>query len=226
MKTVLRVLTKSRLILNDYDPILYTSLAFSVCMLLARFLLTGYAGMAFLLWNLFLAWLPYQMVQELHGRTDWIGKKWIFVPVFVVWLLFLPNSFYILTDLFHLRNYGGLMKWFDLTLIVSFAWNGLLLGILAIRQMEKIMEALLGKKSNWLFLMPLMWLIALGVYIGRYLRYNSWDVVTSPFSLASDLVAMIRHPMLNGFEWVMIGFFGLFMYLVYQSLRKISRVFH
>ncbi len=144
------------------------------------------------------------------------------MSVFFVWLIFIPNSFYIITDLFHLQERTEIPMWYDLALIFSFAWNGLLLGILSTRQMEKIWE-LKWKWSELLFVYPIMCLNAFGIYLGRYLRYNSWDVVSDPFSLISDIVHLIMHPIRNRFDWSMIFCYAVFMSLIYLTLKRISK---
>jgi len=98
--------------------------------------------------------------------------------------LFIPNSFYIITDLYHLGdkyNDRQTPQWFDLAMILSYVWNGLLLGVLSVRQMERALLPRQTLRNELLFLYPVMWTSALGIYIGRYLRYNSWDVSDRSF---------------------------------------------
>ncbi|WP_431217905.1 DUF1361 domain-containing protein [Puia sp. P3] len=76
-------------------------------------------------------------------------------------------------------------EWFDLSLILSFAFNGLLLGVLSVRQMERLFLPNPTTIGSWLFLYPIMVLNALGVYTGRYLRYNSWDIISDPLAAAA-----------------------------------------
>jgi len=113
--------------------------------------------------------------------------------------------------------------WFDLLMIISFAWNGLMLGILSVRQMEKIIEAKLLYTNEILFIYPVMWLNALGVYIGRYMRFNSWDVITNPLSLTGDIIEILIHPLRYFNAWGMIILFSVFMTIIYLTLKKISR---
>jgi uncharacterized membrane protein len=100
------------------------------------------------------------------------------------WLLFIPNSFYIITDLVHFTHIRTAPKWFDLLLIFSFAWNGILCGIISLRRVESLMILLRGKQFSVFLVFVVMWLCSFGIYIGRFLRYNSWDIITNPFSLA------------------------------------------
>ena len=179
---------------SEINRLLLTSVAFGLLMVMARIVYTGQLTFAFLLWNLFLAFVPYFLSYQLLLKPAWIESKWKFGLLFTIWLLFVPNSFYILTDLFHLYDSDAVPRWFDLMLIFSFAWNAMLLGILSVRQMEKIIHARWQIKSEWFFVYPVMWLNAEGVYIGRYLRYNSWDVISNPFRLMADIMHMILHP--------------------------------
>ncbi|HMH21412.1 MAG TPA: DUF1361 domain-containing protein [Puia sp.] len=154
------------------------------------------------------------------------SRKALFVTGSLTWLLFIPNSFYILTDLFHLKDWynDGLMpNWFDLVMILSFAWNGLLLGILSLRQMEKIFLPLLPAHNELFFVYPVMWLNALGVFIGRYLRFNTWDVITDPFQLFGDIAGIVLHPVRNHYAWDMIFCFSVLMTLIYLMLKKIGK---
>jgi uncharacterized membrane protein len=159
------------------------------------------------------------------NNPTWIGNKIKFVFAFSAWLLFVPNSFYILTDLYHLELSKDSPRWFDLTLIFSFAWNGMLMGILAVRKMETIFKLFLKNWNILLFLYPVMWLIAFGIYIGRYLRFNSWDVLTNPFSLFAEIGEMFFNPLKYTYAWGMIFCFSIFITLVYLSIKKISNSF-
>jgi len=143
--------------------------------------------------------------------------------MFFSWLMFIPNSFYIITDLFHLRENSNTPLWFDLLLILSFAWNGLLAGILSVRHMEKIVELLWIDKKELIFLAPVMLLNALGIFIGRYLRYNSWDVITNPFHLMMDIFNLLKHPIAYKDAWGMIIFYSIFITLLYMTIKKVSK---
>jgi uncharacterized membrane protein len=155
-------------------------------------------------------------------RPGWVENKWKFGIASFVWLLFIPNSFYIITDLFHLEERAVIPLWFDLALIFSFAWNGLLMGILSVRQMEKLWQSK-WQQNEILFIYPIMLLNAFGIYIGRYLRYNSWDVVSNPFGLSEDIVYLLIHPIRNRFDWSMIICFSVFMTLIYLTIKKLSK---
>lgn len=200
---------------------LAASVLFSVLLVVARAVYTGEYVFFFLVWNLFLAYVPYFISGWLQLHPGWIESRWRFAAAFVCWLLFIPNSFYILTDLFHLRNYFTMPMWYDVALILSFAWNGLLPGILSVRQMEKMTQLQLGYGSEFFFIFPIMFLNAFGVYIGRYLRFNSWDVLASPFGLISEIAEILFHPIQYHAAWGMICCYSTLMTIMYITVLKI-----
>ena len=217
-----RFLQKFYFLRSEIEKVLILSTLFGIGLSLFRIFYTGKLMFLGLSWNLFLALIPYAISNTLIHRIGWIESKWKYSLMVLGWLIFIPNSFYIITDLFHLEQRNYIPLWFDLVLIFSFAWNGLLLGILSVRQMEKIWQAK-WQGNELVFIYPVMLLNALGIYIGRYLRYNSWDVISNPFDLSEDILYLLIHPIRNRFDWSMIFCFSVFMTLLYLSFKKISR---
>lgn len=205
---------------------------FSCLLVAARIYHTGRLTFIFMPWNLFLAYVPY-FVSTMLTRLSPAGSHPLFRPGprktllritgLIVWLLFIPNSFYILTDLYHLadghRN-SRVPEWFDLVLILSFAWNGLFLGVLSTRQIEKLLAPNASILGRWVFLYPMMLLNALGVYIGRDLRYNSWDIIANPIALTRDILIMIAHPLQYHYAWGMIFCYSILLTIMYSLLTK------
>jgi uncharacterized membrane protein len=204
---------------------LLLSSGFACFLLFVRWIVTGSQAYFFLPWNLFLAFIPYWLI-EWAGNNSWILQSRIkLFLVLAAWLLFYPNSFYIITDLFHLSHFSAAPKWFDLLLIFSFAWNGILCGVISLRKAEMIIAmAIKSEKTGWL-IGVVMWLSAWGIYIGRFLRYNSWDIITDPFSLAGDIFYMIFHPFQHVYAWGMTICYTIFMTLFYFTTRKLSEAF-
>ncbi len=207
---------------NEIEKILLLSSLFSVALSFTRVIYTRELLFLSLIWNLFLGLVPLAVSRYLMNHPQWIENKWKFALGFTVWLLFIPNSFYIITDLFHLEERSEMPMWFDLALIFSFAWNGLLLGILSVRQMEKIVCTKWNKAESF-FIYPNMGLNAFGIYLGRYLRYNSWDVLTNPFQLIGDIIYLLVHPIRNRLDWSMIVCYAVFMCLLYLTIKKLSK---
>jgi uncharacterized membrane protein len=186
-----------------------------------RMLYTGHLLFAFLVWNLFLAYLPFVISKRMTLQSP--KTTGTFLLAALAWLLFIPNSFYILTDLFHLDMNEGVPLWYDLALLLSFAWTGLLFGILSVRQMEKLFEKVFRRKLDLLFILPVMALNGFGVFVGRYLRFNSWDVITSPLQLIKDIVYLFIHPVRNRFDWSMIVCYTMLLTLIYYTIKKLSK---
>jgi uncharacterized membrane protein len=211
---------------NEIDRMLTLSMGFSIALVMARIAYTGKLTFLSLIWNLFLAWLPYMVSGWLQKRNVVYGNPLKFMVIAFVWLLFIPNSFYIMTDLFHLGEHRNVPNWFDLAMIISFAWDGLLLGVLSVRQMEKMIQQFLPGMRELFFIYPIMWLNALGIYIGRYPRFNSWDIITNPIGLSTYLIKMMIHPIQYKYAWGMVACFSIFMTLVYLTIKRISKAIH
>ena len=200
--------------------------SFSFLLVCARVAATGYLTYVFLLWNLFLAFIPYVISYWLCNNVHLIKNKLKLIGLVAGWLLFVPNSFYILTDLFHLARNHSAPKWFDLLLLLSFAWNGLLFGILSMRKMETVLHKVSGKTFSLFIIFIVMCLVAYGIYLGRFLRYNSWDIIAQPFSLFGEMIEMLLHPLHNSMEWGMIFCYAIFMTLLYITIKKMAESFN
>lgn len=208
-----------------HDWLLF-SCGFSCLLLLARVVATGSPTYLFLPWNLFLAFIPYWITAKMIKEISLIEVKWKLYALLTVWLLFIPNSFYIITDLFHLTHIESAPKWFDLLMLFSFAWNGLLPGVISLRRVELIITIHGWERFDIPFVFAVMWLSAFGIYIGRYLRFNSWDVITNPFSLAAEIMDMVLHPFQHAAAWGMTLVYGVFMTLLYFTFKKIGETIY
>ena len=222
-KTLVRKLESPNWSLQQW---LLISCGFSCLMVAARTIATGQLTYLFLVWNLFLAFIPYAVSEWLATRAKMIENKVLLALTLVLWLLFIPNSFYILTDLFHLYDFDNAPRWFDLLLIFSFAWNGLLLGLLSVRKVETILQTVRGRSFSLLIVFAVMWLNAFGVYIGRYMRFNTWDVLAKPFTLFGELLDIMIHPFRYKMEWGMICIYAVFMTVLYITIKKMAGQFN
>jgi len=199
--------------------------AFSLSLLALRIINTGRLSYGFLAWNLFLAYVPYFISEWLGRHPQIAGNRIKLLPLVFTWILFMPNSFYILTDLFHLSNISNGDSWFDLTLILSFAWNGILFGILSIFKMEMLLKKTKGKLIAAFVICVVMWLNAFGIYIGRFLRFNSWDIFVNPFSLVNEIADIIFNPYDYRYVWAMSVCFAIFMAILYYTTKRLTDVF-
>lgn len=144
----------------------------------------------FLIWNLFLAWIPYWISMAL----EYLPKKWMDVPMLLAWLVFLPNAPYIVTDLLHVGYHPPVPIWYDTMLIFSFAWTGLLLGYLSLLDVQKYLEKNVGRNWSAVLVWSAIILCAFGVYLGRYQRWNTWDILTQPYQLFMEIMAVLFYP--------------------------------
>lgn len=180
--------------------------------------LTRSSTFLFLVWNLFLAWVPYLLSLLLPK----LPKRWLAIPLLTVWLVFLPNAPYIVTDLMHVHYRTGIPLWYDMMMLFSFAWTGLLLGFLSLLDVQTYLEKNLGKRPGDLIISAVIVLCAFGVYIGRYQRWNTWDLLQAPYQLFWDVVGVLIHPMANlgtlGLAFVMGGVLGV----GYLTLRTLA----
>jgi uncharacterized membrane protein len=206
---------------TDAEQILLLCSLFSIGLVTFRIVYTGQLLFTFLAWNLFLAVVPYAISKKMSEVVPL--NKWKFVLYAVIWLLFIPNAFYIITDLFHLDMNEDVPLWYDLALLLSFAWTGMLLGIVSVRHMEKLFERNFNKRPDLLFVFPIMALNGFGIYIGRYLRFNSWDVLANPFQLMQDIIFLFLHPIRNRFDWSMIVCYTVLLTLIYLAMKKLGK---
>lgn len=177
----------------------------------------------FLIWNLFLAFIPWALTSLIVIKPTIQKTKITVLLILVTWLLFFPNAPYILTDLFHLRSKSTMPIWFDLVLILSFAWTGLLFGLLSLWDIERILSKSIKRIYVTLISIGLLFIGSFGIYMGRFLRWNSWDIIGEPFRLIYDISDRIINPLAHRRTWGMTIFMGLFLNIIYWSLRLIRK---
>lgn len=203
--------------------LLVASMAFSVAMNAFRIWHSHTLTYAFLVWNLFLAAIPYGISTLLVEFEALRKSPLVFWSLLAVWLLFLPNAPYIFTDLFHLKLRNDVPLWFDLLLLLSFAWNGIILGYLSLFEVQELVSQKLGKWVTWVSVFAILFLCAFGVYLGRYLRWNSWDLFLNPVPLVADILDCFLHPFAHWQTWGLTLGYGTFLILGYLTLGVLIR---
>ena len=212
---------RQRFAYNRYRLTIFGLLAGAsvVCVALVRFRasLTGSMHYAFLIWNLFLAWIPFVIAYITYVVT--FQRRWLYllVPVSAfLWLIFFPNAPYILTDLQHLSYAGGdVPVWYDVILLIWFAFTGLFLGMVSLFLMQEIVRREFGRWVGWGFVLVVAGLTSIGVYMGRFLRWNSWDILGNFSDKAEFTLYYILHPTTRSliFASLFTSFF-MFVYLL------------
>jgi uncharacterized membrane protein len=190
-----------------------------ICVSLVRFRaeLTGSLHYAFLIWNLFLAWIPFIIAYIIYVTA--IRRRWLYfvIPIIaLLWLIFFPNAPYILTDFQHLSYAGGEIPiWYDVILLIWFSFTGLFLGMVSLFLMQEIVRREFGRWIGWGFVIVVAFLSTIGVYMGRFLRWNSWDVLRNFSDMAQFTFYYLVNPTPRSlvFAGMFVPFF-LFVYLL------------
>jgi uncharacterized membrane protein len=179
-----------------------------------------------LVFNLGLAWIPFIAATLAYiTRHNRITFFLIMPLCTLVWLIFFPNAPYLLTDFQHLATtYGRAPVWFDVILLLWFAWTGLLLGIASLYLIQEIITDLFSPLLGWVFAIGVTSLSSIGIYLGRFLRWNSWDLLYDPIPIAKDMVAIMRHPISNLPTYVFTILFTLLFLFIYVTIHLLSGV--
>ncbi len=195
----------------------------------ARMWYSQTAHYGFLLWNLVLAWVPFVFAGIAYSlaTTRRAVLSVLVVAAALLWLLFFPNAPYILTDLLHLGSMGDIVPgWYDVLMLFWFAWTGLFLGVVSLYLMQDIVARAAGAAVGWIFVIAAAGLGSFGIYLGRFLRWNSWDLLRRPGPLADDLLGRVTdpssQPQVLGFTVVFAGLF-LMIYVAVYIFAKLTK---
>ena len=199
----------------SFKQLIYSFTAFCVVLLIYRIVKSESLSYIFLAWNLFLAFIPWWISDHIKQKQKLEYKH---IPLFGLWLLFLPNSPYILTDLFHLRPRPYLPLWFDLVLVLSYALIGMLVFLKSLKDMLSVLKTHVSSLLFTILTPVVFWLISFGLYLGRYMRFNSWDIV-HPFRLARASIGILLEKDTIGFTLIFSVFIG-FMYYITLCLNQ------
>ncbi len=165
--------------------------AVSIAMVLGRFAYVADLRFRFcgLLFNLLLAWIP-MVLAYVMWRTYPV-RRVLLSALFVVWLLFFPNAFYIITDMIHDHKFGmdGVYRWYDILMTACFAVSGMFLGTFSLYLLHVLVRDRYGRVAGWSFAGGVLALSSYGTYLGRVLRLNSWDALFRPHELLERVLA-------------------------------------
>lgn len=197
-------------------------------LLVLRIAYSHRATYLWLMWNLFLAWLPTigaLIAYNVYKTQSWL--KWLVASLCsLVWLIFFPNALYLVTDLIHLHPQSDAPFWFDLILLVAFAWTGFFLGLVSLSLMQEVVRKVAGTITSWLFALGVLGLSSFGIYLGRFLRWNSWDVFLNPLRLLGDVAEQVRHPLAHSQTLVFSMLFAFFFVAMYLTLMALMHFRH
>jgi uncharacterized membrane protein len=186
-------------------------------------LLTQRSRQTHLIKNLILAWLPLGFAWLSYRRAQaGQARSWCFAALATAWLLLLPNSPYLFTDLVHLFGRYTNHYWLDLMKVLLFATTGMCVGMVSLQLMHGLVTRWKGWLAGWLFVGGISLLCSIGVGLGRFKRWNSWDALRAPKPILRDILDYFRHPWANdqptGF-FILMTLFLFCSYLSFYALR-------
>ncbi len=203
----------------SFEKVLLAFCAFIGLLLLVRILFSGQLNYLFLVWNIFLAWIPFFISSSFEHINN--KSKWKQFFIFCCWLVFFPNALYIITDLIHLELKSTVPKWFDAILLFSSSVVGLMMAFISLYRVEKYLHKLFGRKIVTALIIMILFLGSFGVYLGRFLRWNSWDIISNPFQLILSVGYRIFFPLDHLQTWGVTIIFTILFYLLYSSIKKL-----
>lgn len=173
-----------------------------------------------LIWNLFLAWIPFILAYIAHA-VSW-RRIWLYLVIPLItflWLIFFPNAPYMLTDLQDLaRTAADAPLWYDVIIVVWCSWTAMLLGVVSLYLMQDIVQRTFGRFAGWSFVFIISAASSFGIYIGRFVRLNSWDILQNPTETAMNILGLVIDPSRRLAAFTLLyTFFFLFVYVLLYS---------
>lgn len=216
MKSLLQPLSHNKYRLTVFVVLAIASV-FAVGLVRFRIDQTNSGHYGFMIWNLFLAWIPFIISYLTYSAN--IPRRWLYfvLPASAFfWLIFFPNAPYILTDFQHLSSPSEVPVWFDVLLLIWFAFIGVFLGMISLFLMQEIIRSEFGRWYGWGFVALVAGLTSIGVYMGRFLRWNSWDVFANLGEMFRFTVYYLLNPTIRSL--VFAAAFTPFFIFVYVLL--------
>lgn len=213
---------------------IYLFLSFAGCvMVVVRMLYTGKLGYIFLIWNLFLTWIPLgfsliiNYLYAFYRRS--LMRTLLMMGAGAIWLAFYPNAPYIITDFIHLSqmkfyfsNHGynmSFLVWYDFIMMSLFILTGFLLGFVSLYLIQRLLAERFNRFIGWVFVGSILFLSSFGIYLGRFIRWNSWDIISNPGALMQSILESFH---LHAAAFTIT--FGLFLILIYFALYYLTRL--
>ncbi len=195
-----------------------------VMLVVARMAYSSTSRYSGLVWNLMLAWIPFGLSYLAYVLAWWRLPLYVIVPAFALpWLIFFPNAPYILTDLQHLGQASGAVPaWYDVIMLIWFSWTGMLMGVVSLNMMQEIIRRRAGRTVGWIFALAVALLSSMGIYVGRFIRLNSWDILSHPGVAATNIFDWLGDPSLRSVGF--IALYTLFFIFVYVTLHAFGRI--
>ncbi len=180
----------------------------------------------FMIWNLFLAWIPF-IISSYLAWSNTKSRKWYFnLLLGACWLLFFPNAPYVLTDLVHLKPRVDIPYWYDFLILIFFCFNCIFLAFASLIQIKRVLDYALPKWLSHVLILTILQLTSFGIYLGRFERYNSWDLIVRPGALFHDIYQLLFHSDSGHPVYYIVFFLALFLNLNYFTLLILNNSIH
>ncbi|REG90222.1 DUF1361 domain-containing protein [Winogradskyella sediminis] len=196
------------------------ALLFSSILLMVRMKLNKSYAFLFLIWNVFLAIIPYAITMYLNTTSKLSKLKLGFW--FMAWLAFLPNAPYIVTDLIHIRIGNDALLWLDVLVVLSFALSGLLVFYISLLDMQTLVKSIFKTLPIEMMSIAILFLCGFGVYLGRFLRYNSWEIISGSQYLFIDILNIIIMPFQHFEAWLFTFGFSAFLIVGFWMFKNLN----
>ena len=222
--------TRNFFVRNRYSVAVFVllNLACLICIMLvvARIAYSDTGRHTGLVWNLFLAWIPFMLAYFAHLVSWRRATLYLIIPLIAfLWLIFFPNAPYMLTDLQDLsRRTFDAPLWYDVIIVVWCSWTGMMLGVISLYLMQDIIIRTFGRTAGWVFVFAISALSSFGIYIGRFVRLNSWDIIQNPGEAAQEILGIVIDPSMRLAAFtILYTIFFLFVFLLLYSFSHMLR---
>lgn len=205
--------------LSSFQKLLAMFFAFIAGLIILRCIYLQNISYLFMIWNLFLAWIPFQLSLYFEKSTNVSPLKRKLL--FSAWLLFFPNALYVVTDLIHVRNDSTMPIWFDAILLFTSAIVALMMAFASLYKAEIFLRHRIRKAIVNKLIFACIFLGSFGVYLGRFLRWNSWDIVTNPLGLGAEIGTRFLNPIDNYRTWGITIILTCLFSLLYFAIKKL-----
>jgi uncharacterized membrane protein len=190
-------------------------------MVVSRLLYAQTLHKVFLIWNLFLAWVPLLVLLPLTPKRHPVIK----IILFVLWFIFLPNTLYTITDLQHIGYSSNfILYWLDIFLLFGVAVLGTWLGLVGLERAEEKLTLFYGRRIALTTRATAIILIGFGIYLGRFPRLNSWYIFMDPLSVWTTIIESIGRIFTNHYYLFFVCLFSVFYWILYMVYRKYKKL--
>jgi len=207
--------------ISSFNRLLTAFLVFIALLIAARIAYSGKIRYLSLCWNIFLAWIPY--ILSCYFSDYRAKEKWKQLFLFASWLLFFPNALYIVTDLIHLEEATHVPLWYDAVLLFASSFIGILMAFISLHKAEYLLSNFFSRHMVAVMIPVILFVASFGVYLGRFQRWNSWDVVHNPISLGVDIFNRLVSPVDHMKTWAITIIFTALYSLLYWLVKIIPQ---